>query len=48
MKMNKTATGNIKPAIVFAVDTLLASLLGVGISTEIGSYNCPAGGFNGW
>ncbi|KAI7890208.1 uncharacterized protein EV154DRAFT_511881 [Mucor mucedo] len=48
MKMNKTATGNIKPAIVFAVDTLLAALLGIGISTEIGTYTCPAGGFNGW
>lgn len=48
MKMNKTGAGNIKPAVGFAMDTLLAILLGIGISMEIGSYTCPAGEFNGW
>lgn len=30
------------------MDTLLAVLLGIAISMEIGAYTCPVGGFNGW
>ncbi|KAF1806374.1 hypothetical protein V8B55DRAFT_1347043 [Mucor lusitanicus] len=40
--------GNIKPAVGLAMDTLLAVLLGIAISMEIGAYTCPAGGFDGW
>ncbi|KAK4509672.1 uncharacterized protein ATC70_006974 [Mucor velutinosus] len=40
--------GNIKPVIGLAMDTLLAVLLGIAISMEIGAYTCPAGGFDGW
>lgn len=47
IRFNKNA-GNIKPAVGFAMDTLLAVLLGIGISMEIGTYTCPAGEFNGW
>ncbi|KAI8640394.1 hypothetical protein BD408DRAFT_419817 [Parasitella parasitica] len=42
------SSGNIKPAIGLAMDTLLAVILGISISMEIGAYTCPAGGFDGW
>lgn len=47
MKMSSRA-GNIKLAVGLAMDTLLAVVLGIGISMEIGTYTCPAGEFNGW
>lgn len=48
VKFGSQNVGNIKPSVVLAMDTLLAIVLGIGISMEIGTYTCPAGGFNGW
>lgn len=40
--------GKVKRIIAFAVDAILAALMGVGICYEIALYKCPPGQYDGW
>ncbi|ORY95944.1 hypothetical protein BCR43DRAFT_516013 [Syncephalastrum racemosum] len=40
--------GKVKRIIAFAVDAILAALMGVGVCYEIALYKCPPGQYDGW